>query len=115
MEAQGLSPGAPGYEPGTPEEVVEAVKLCLELGNKATDVNVNGDTALHGAAIRGNNAVVLLLVEAGARLTATSFEDPALLELVAATMNWWRKRFARPWELRITSGLQITTQWAWPT
>jgi HAD superfamily hydrolase (TIGR01509 family) len=28
------------------------------------------------------------LVEAGARITAASFEDPALLELVAATMNW---------------------------
>lgn len=68
MMAAGVDVYAPGYEPGTPEEVVEAVKLCLELGNKATDVNVNGDTALHGAAIRGNNAVVMVLVEAGARL-----------------------------------------------
>jgi HAD superfamily hydrolase (TIGR01509 family) len=28
------------------------------------------------------------LVEAGARITASSFEDPELIELVAATMNW---------------------------
>lgn len=28
------------------------------------------------------------LVEAGARITAASFEDPELLELIAATMNW---------------------------
>jgi ankyrin repeat protein len=68
MMAAGVDVYAPGYEPGTPEEVADAVKLCLELGNKATDVNVNGDTALHGAAIRGNNAVVMLLVDAGARL-----------------------------------------------
>jgi HAD superfamily hydrolase (TIGR01509 family) len=28
------------------------------------------------------------LIEAGARITASSFEDPELIELVAATMNW---------------------------
>jgi HAD superfamily hydrolase (TIGR01509 family) len=28
------------------------------------------------------------LVEAGARITASSFDDPDLIELVAATMNW---------------------------
>jgi beta-phosphoglucomutase-like phosphatase (HAD superfamily) len=28
------------------------------------------------------------LIEAGARTTAATFEDPALIELIAATMNW---------------------------
>ena len=68
MMAAGVDVYAPGYEPGTPEEVTAAVKLCMELGNVATAVNENGDTALHGAAIRGNNEVVMLLVAAGARL-----------------------------------------------
>jgi phosphoglycolate phosphatase len=28
------------------------------------------------------------MIEAGARMTAATFEDPALIELIAATMNW---------------------------
>ncbi len=68
MAAAGVDIYAPGYEPGTPEEVMEAVKMLMSLGNDPAAINVNGDTALHGAAIRGNNEVVLVLVNAGARL-----------------------------------------------
>ena len=38
------------------------------------DVHPRGETALHGAAFRGVNAVVDLLVERGARLDATTVE-----------------------------------------
>ena len=68
MAAAGVDIYAPGYEPGTAEEVTEAVRFCMELGGDVTAVNQHGDTALHGAALRGNNDVVLMLVEAGAKL-----------------------------------------------
>src|SRR5262249_6009269 len=47
---------------------LEAVKLLLELGAELQAVNQAGNTALHGAAARGFNAVVQFLVERGARL-----------------------------------------------
>jgi ankyrin repeat protein len=55
---------------GTDEQALEAVKLCVEQGldvNAATD---RGETALHGAALRGANAVIAYLVEKGAKLDA---------------------------------------------
>jgi hypothetical protein len=42
----------------------------LELGGNVNAVNDDGYTALHGAAHRGANAIVQLLVEKGARLDA---------------------------------------------
>jgi ankyrin repeat protein len=53
---------------GTDAEALEAVKFCLAQGldvNAATD---KGDTALHGAAGRGVNAIVKYLVENGAKM-----------------------------------------------
>ena len=49
---------------------VEAVKLCLELGIPADAADGDGRTALHGAAHKGRNTVVQLLVEHGAKLDA---------------------------------------------
>src|SRR5262249_52313014 len=53
MAAAGIGVYAVGDSPGTAEEADEAVKLCLELGADATATDKNGETALHGAAIRG--------------------------------------------------------------
>ncbi len=53
---------------GTEAEALEAVKLCVALGldvNAATDKT---ETALHGAASRGVNAIVKYLVENGAKM-----------------------------------------------
>jgi ankyrin repeat protein len=47
---------------------LEAVKYCLELGLEATPQDVQGYTALAGAAYRGDNDLVKLLVEKGAKL-----------------------------------------------
>jgi ankyrin repeat protein len=52
------------------EENLEAVKLCLELGIDVNAVDLDGRTALHGAAHKGRNAVVQLLVDQGAKLDA---------------------------------------------
>ncbi len=62
----------PGTEPGTNEEVTEAFTFVLELGGNIHTVNAKGETALHGAATRGANPIVQMLVERGACLDATN-------------------------------------------
>jgi ankyrin repeat protein len=52
---------------------LEAVKLSLELGIDPNAVDSDGRTALHGAAHKGRNEVVQLLVQHGARLDARDF------------------------------------------
>jgi len=49
---------------------LEAVKMCLELGIDPNAVDSDGRTALHGAAHKGRNDAVSLLVEHGAKLDA---------------------------------------------
>lgn len=49
-------------------EYLEAATLCLERGNDVNAVNSQGFTALHGAANRGFDAMIELLVKHGARL-----------------------------------------------
>jgi ankyrin repeat protein len=68
MVAAGVGMWAPGESPGTAEESAEGVKQLIDLGLDVNAVDKNGDTALHGAALRGADATVKLLVEAGARL-----------------------------------------------
>jgi ankyrin repeat protein len=55
------------YDEG-PKALLEAVKLCYELGMSVNDVNSMGITALMGAANRGSDDIIEWLVEKGARL-----------------------------------------------
>jgi ankyrin repeat protein len=48
--------------------LLEAVKLCVELGMDVNAVNSMGLTALHGAANRGSDDIIRFLVQQGARL-----------------------------------------------
>ena len=68
MAAAGVGIWQLGESAGTNEEVFEAVKICYEQGNDVNAVDVNGDTALHGAAHRGSNEIVQFLVDHGAKL-----------------------------------------------
>ena len=68
MVAAGLGTNAPGEDPGTEPEVLEAVTLALELGNDLDAVDGNGETAMHGAAYKHVPAVVRFLAEKGARV-----------------------------------------------
>jgi ankyrin repeat protein len=68
MAAAGVGIWQLGESAGLNEEAFEAVKLCVELGNDVNAVDANGNTALHGAAHRGSNDIVRLLVEKGAKL-----------------------------------------------
>ena len=74
MVAAGLDIWNPGEDGGSlagqEEEVLAAVRMCVELGADVNAVNDLGETALHGAAFRGVNIVVDYLVEQGARLDA---------------------------------------------
>ena len=68
MVAAGLGTNAPGEDPGTEPEVLEAVKLALALGNPINAVDKNGETAMHGAAYKHVPSVVRFLAENGARM-----------------------------------------------
>ena len=74
MVAAGLDIWNPGEDGGSlggqEEEVLEAVRMLVELANDVNAVNDLGETALHGAAFRGVNIVVEYLVEQGARIDA---------------------------------------------
>jgi ankyrin repeat protein len=52
----------------SPAENLEAVRMLLDLGLDPNAANNDGRTALMGAALKGRNDVVKLLVERGARL-----------------------------------------------
>jgi uncharacterized protein len=72
MVAAGLKIWNPGEDGGSlmgqESEVLEAVKMCVDLGNDVNAVNSDKETALHGAAFRGVNAVAQYLVDKGAKL-----------------------------------------------
>jgi ankyrin repeat protein len=72
MVAAGVGIWAVGESPGTNAEALDAVKLMLELGDTVTAVDANGDTALHGAVIRGSEPLVRFLLEQGADLEAVN-------------------------------------------
>ena len=52
------------------DKLLEAVKLCVTLGQDVNAANSMGVRAIHGAANRGSDAIVKYLVEQGARLDA---------------------------------------------
>jgi ankyrin repeat protein len=68
LAAAGIDMYAPNEDSGTNEEALEAMLITVAVGDNVNAVNVNGDTALHGAAYRGVNAMLQLLVDHGAQL-----------------------------------------------
>jgi ankyrin repeat protein len=68
MAAAGVGTLAPGEEAGSEPEVIEAVKLILDLGADVNAVDENGETAMHGAAYKNLPKVVQLLAERGAKV-----------------------------------------------
>ena len=70
MVAAGVGIWAPGENPGTHEEALAAMKLALEAGGgDINDVDMDGETTLHGAVYRGGNmAAIQFLIDKGAKL-----------------------------------------------
>jgi ankyrin repeat protein len=52
------------------DKLLEAVRLCVSLGQDVNAANSMGVRAIHGAANRGSDSIVRYLVEQGARLDA---------------------------------------------
>jgi ankyrin repeat protein len=52
----------------TEAEAIASIKLCLDAGADVNAADIQGDTALHGAAQKGYDQVVQFLVEHGAKL-----------------------------------------------
>jgi ankyrin repeat protein len=89
MVAAGLGTNAPGEDPGTEPEVLDAVKVALDLGNDLNAVDKNGETAMHGAAYKHVPTVVRYLAERGARIDV------------------WNRPNSKGWTpLKITEGVQ---------
>ena len=72
------------------KENLEAMRMLLDLGLDANHANVEGRTALMGAALKGRNEVVLLLVERGARLDQhdQGSRDTDKVGSIAAGATW---------------------------
>ena len=85
MVAAGLAIWNPGEDGGSftgqEEEVLEAVRICLEGGNDVNARNYRGETALHGVGFRGVNMVLDYLVEQGADLTALTVDGWSALAI----------------------------------
>jgi uncharacterized protein len=63
-----------------PAQLLEAVQFCIALGMDVNQANSMGVTALHGAANRGSEDIIRLLVEKGADLTAQDNEHRSALD-----------------------------------
>ena len=68
MIAAGLGTRSPGEDAGTDQEVIEALKVALELGLDPNGVDKHGETAMHGAAYKHLPLVAKFLVSHGARI-----------------------------------------------
>ena len=75
MVAAGLGTGAPGEDPGTEEEALEAVEYVLSLGGDINAVDNMGNTAMHGAAYKHLPLVVAYLNDQGAEISIWNQEN----------------------------------------
>ncbi len=64
----------------SPENLLEAVKMCLDLGMDVNHANSMGITALMGAANRGSDDIIRFLADNGADLTALDKENRSPLD-----------------------------------
>lgn len=68
IAAAGLGTRSPGEDAGTEPEVIEALRVALELGNNIDAVDKNGETAMHGAAYKNLPGAVQFLADKGANI-----------------------------------------------
>lgn len=97
MAAAGLGHATyqPGQRRGTRSPSAEAaVKLLIEAGADVNAVNEGRFTALHGAAFRGLNEVIQLLVDHGANINAQDFQGRTAYRIAEGTQQAFREQ---PW------------------
>jgi ankyrin repeat protein len=78
MAAAGIG-WAANWSVNAPVPLMDAVKMCVDLGNDVKAADSRGYTALHGAAYLGDNAMVKYLVSKGAdvRVKSRAGDSPA--------------------------------------
>ena len=77
IAAAGLGTRSPGEDAGTESEVVEAMKVALELGNDINAADKNGETAMHGAAYKNYGEAAKLLAKSGAKVEVWNKKNKA--------------------------------------
>ena len=75
MAAAGLGTRSPGEDAGTELEVLEAVKVALDLGADINAIDTNGETVMHSAAYKNLPQVVKLLAGKGAKIELWNKEN----------------------------------------
>ncbi|HTI40813.1 MAG TPA: ankyrin repeat domain-containing protein [Vicinamibacterales bacterium] len=92
----------------SPQENVEALRMLLDLGLDPNYANSEGRTALMGAALKGRNAAVQLLVDRGAKLEINDrgSRDTDKLGSAAAGHTWQALDYA---EGLVRVGVQSAT------
>jgi ankyrin repeat protein len=68
LAAAGVGTYSPGEDPGTETEVLEAVKVALELGGDVNGVDNHGETVIHAAAYKQLPLVAQFLIDKGAKI-----------------------------------------------
>jgi ankyrin repeat protein len=82
---------AANWSVNAPLPLIDAVKMCVDLGNDVKAADARGYTALHGAAYLGDNEMVKYLVSKGADVRAKSRAGDS-----AADMANGPTRFGQP-------------------
>jgi ankyrin repeat protein len=92
----------------SPQENVEAIRMLLDLGLDANGANNEGRTPLMGAALKGRNAAVQLLVDRGAKLETNDrgSRDTDKVGSLAAGHTWQALDYA---EGLVRVGVQSAT------
>jgi uncharacterized protein len=92
LAAAGVGTYSAGEDPGTEPEVMEAVKVALELGGDINGVDNKGETVIHGAAYKQLPLVAKYLIDHGAKIEI------------------WNKKNKTGWTpLRMADGVVIDT------
>ena len=68
LAAAGVGTYSPGEDPGTETEVLDAVKVALELGGDVNGVDKNGETVIHATAYKQVPSVTQFLLDKGAKI-----------------------------------------------
>jgi uncharacterized protein len=79
----------------SPQQGLDAVKMCLDLGIDPNIADDQGRTALHGAAHKGRTDVIQLLVDRGANLEAHDMGSRDTVNGAMKGMTWIPLDWAR--------------------
>jgi ankyrin repeat protein len=69
------------FSQNSPDSWMDAVRYCLELGNDVNAPDDDGFTALHGAAARGDEEMILYLLDQGADIEAINKDGNSVADM----------------------------------